>query len=159
ITSGDDWNDTDPQWSPDSTKIAFVSDRTGHEYDQSDNKDVWVIPAAGGALTKVSDHDFDDASPRWSPDGRQIVFAGQTQRRQFPKLYLTSSDGSAKSTVISQDLDLIPTALQWGPGLRELRFETGFKGTTHVFRVDLDSRKISQVTTGERGVRAYDVNQ
>src|SRR6185295_18251601 len=29
ITSGDDWNDSDPQWSPDSRRIAFVSDRTG----------------------------------------------------------------------------------------------------------------------------------
>src|SRR5580698_2985849 len=44
LTSGDQWNDTDPQWSPDGTRIAFVSDRTGHEYDGGDpNKDVWVI--------------------------------------------------------------------------------------------------------------------
>src|SRR5262249_30985336 len=28
LTSGDEWNDADPQWSPDSRRIAFVSDRT-----------------------------------------------------------------------------------------------------------------------------------
>ncbi len=97
ITSGEDWNDADPQWSPDSTRIAFVSDRTGKEYDDSHNKDVWVIPAEGGALTKISDHEFEDTQPRWSPDGRQIAFTGQTKRRQFPMLYLVPAAGGAPS--------------------------------------------------------------
>ena len=157
LTSGDDWNDTDPQWSPDSTRIAFVSDRTGQEFDGGRNKDVWVIPARGGALTKVSDHEFDDTQPRWSPDGRQIAFAGQTARRQFPKLYIASSEGG-KSTLAADNLDLIPTDLRWGPGPRELRFETGYHGTTQVFRVDLASHAVSQVTRGERAVRGVDFN-
>lgn len=67
ITSGDDWNDTDPQWSPDGTKIAFVSDRTGKEFDEGRNKDIWVIDAAGGPLTKISQSEEPDSSPRWSP--------------------------------------------------------------------------------------------
>ena len=50
ITDGDDWNDTDPQWSPDGTRIAFVSDRTGHEYDGGRNSDVWTIGADGGVV-------------------------------------------------------------------------------------------------------------
>jgi dipeptidyl aminopeptidase/acylaminoacyl peptidase len=158
ITSGEDWNDTDPQWSPDSTRIAFVSDRTGKEYDDGRNKDVWVIAAEGGPLTKISDHEFDDTQPRWSPDGRQIAFAGQTQRRQFPKLYIASAAGG-KSSLAVEDLDLIPTDLHWGPGARELRFEAGVKGQTHVFRVDLDSHKFAPVTSGERAVRGFDVNQ
>ena len=52
-TSGDDWNDSDPQWSPDGTKIAFVSDRTGKAFDESRDTDVWVIDAAGGTPTKI----------------------------------------------------------------------------------------------------------
>jgi Periplasmic component of the Tol biopolymer transport system len=67
---GDDWNDSDPQWSPDGRKIAFVSDRTGKAFDMGRNTDVWVIPASGGTLTKISDHTSGDNSPRWSPDGR-----------------------------------------------------------------------------------------
>lgn len=159
LTTGDDWNDTDPQWSPDSTRIAFVSDRTGKEYDLGRNKDVWVIPARGGELTKISDHEFDDTQPRWSPDGRQIAFAGQTSRKQFPKIYVAAASGGGKSALAVDDLDLIPGELHWGPGARELRFETGFKGTNQVFRVDLASRKLAQVTQGERAVRGFDFNQ
>jgi Tol biopolymer transport system component len=48
ITEGNDWNDLDPHWSPDSAKIAFVSNRTGHEFDFDHNSDVWVIGRAAG---------------------------------------------------------------------------------------------------------------
>src|SRR5437867_818607 len=64
ITSGDDWNDTDPQWSPDGTKIAFVSDRTGKEFDEGRNKDIWVIGRDGEPLTKLTQSEEADKSPR-----------------------------------------------------------------------------------------------
>ncbi len=158
LTTGDDWNDSDPQWSPDSTRIAFVSDRTGKEYDNGHNKDVWVIPADGGALVKISDHDFDDTEPRWSPDGKQIAFAGQTARRQFPKLYLAPANGGATSTLAAEDLDLIPSDLHWGPGPQELRFDTGYRGTMQVFRIDLATHQVAPVTRGERAYRGFDYN-
>ena len=158
ITDGEDWNDTDPQWSPDSTRIAFVSDRTGKAYDDSDNTDVWVIAAAGGALTRISDHPYQDAQPRWSPDGKQIIFTGKTQRHQFAKLYIASSYGGDASQLVAGDLDMIPNELHWsGPGT--LMFSAADKGTTHVFRVDLAAHSISAVTSGPRAVHDFDVNQ
>src|SRR5581483_7869895 len=86
-------------------------------------------------------------------------FTGQTARRQFPKLYLASSAGGGKSSLIAEDLDLIPTDLHWGPGARELRFDTGVKGQDHVFRVDLGTQKVTPVTSGERAVRGFDFNE
>jgi dipeptidyl aminopeptidase/acylaminoacyl peptidase len=158
ITSGDDWNDTDPRWSPDSTRIAFVSDRTGHEFDDGHTRNIWVIPAAGGALVHISDHEFGDVQPRWSPDGSEIAFGGAAEKRVFPKLYVASSSGGVKPRLAADDLDLIPGALRWGPGPRELSFEADIKGTVHQFRVDLAVRKAVQVTKGERAVRAADAN-
>ncbi|MCU1324958.1 MAG: peptidase prolyl oligopeptidase active site domain protein, partial [Bryobacterales bacterium] len=157
VTSGEVLKDSDPQWSPDGTRIAFVSDRTGKEFEDSRNKDIWVIPASGGALTKISDHEFDDSQPRWSPDGTRIVFAGQTKRREFPRLYTAPSAGGASSKTVVDDLDLIPTELTWA-GPAELRFQSGAKGQNHLFRVDLTTRKFSALTSGERAVRAFDMN-
>jgi dipeptidyl aminopeptidase/acylaminoacyl peptidase len=158
ITDGQDWNDTDPQWSPDGSRIAFVSDRTGKAYDDSYNTDVWTIPAAGGSLTKISDHAFNDESPRWSPDGKQILFAGQTARHQFPKLYIADSAGGSPSQLAVKGLDDIPTELRW-PGAGTILFASGVKGETHVFRADPAAHTFSAITSGARAVHAFDVNE
>jgi dipeptidyl aminopeptidase/acylaminoacyl peptidase len=159
ITSGDEWNDTDPQWSPDGAHIAFVSDRTGQEYEGGHNTDVWVIPASGGPLTKISDHAFEDDLPRWSPDGTQIVFAGRTARRQVPKLYMADAKGGAASRLVVENLDLIPVGLEWGPGPNSFRFESGFKGTTQIFGADIGARAVTAVTHGEHSVHGFDINE
>jgi dipeptidyl aminopeptidase/acylaminoacyl peptidase len=158
ITEGQDWNDTDPQWSPDGTRIAFVSDRTGKAYDDGHNTDVWVIPAAGGTLTKISDHAFEDENPRWSPDGKQILFTGQTAVHQFAKLYIADSAGGAASQLAVKDFDSIAGELRW-PTTGSVLFTAGVKGETQIFRADLAARTFAAVTSGPRGVHAFDVNE
>jgi len=157
ITDGQDWNDTDPQWSPDGTRIAFVSDRSGKAFDDSENTDVWVIPAAGGPLVKISDHPFQDEEPRWSPDGNEVLFAGQTERHQFAKLYVAPASGGAPSKLAVKDLDLIPGELHWAtPG--ELLFSAGEKAEIHIYRADLGAHTFSRVTGGPRSVHGFDLN-
>ncbi len=158
ITSGEEWNDSDPQWSPDGTRIAFVSDRTGRAFEESRNTDVWVISAEGGPLTKISDHDEADASPRWSPDGKTIAFTGQTREREHPKIWLAPASGGAASRLAARDLDLIPSNLEWAEQGRALYFETGVRGESHLFRVDVGSGALSQVTKGSRAIRNVDIH-
>jgi len=159
ITSGDDWNDADPQWSPDGRRIAFVSDRSGKAFDEGHNTDVWVIDAAGGALTKISDHEEADNSPRWSPDGRTIAFLSAVPEKSHPRIWLAPSTGGAPSKTAADNVDLIPTALRWADGGRALYFEAGVKGTTELYRVDVASRRASPVSSGERTLHLVDINE
>jgi len=157
ITEGNDWNDSDPQWSPDGKRIAFVSNRTGKEYDENRNTDVWVINADGtGTLTKISDHDESDNQPRWSPDGKTIAFTGEVHDRDHPKIWLAPAAGGAASTLAANGLDLIPGQLEWSDDGKSLYFETGVKGELHLFRVDLAAKSVAQVTSGARAVRSVD---
>jgi len=159
LTSGDEWNDADPQWSPDGRKIAFVSDRTGKAFDESHNTDVWVIDAAGGAPTKISDHVEGDNSPRWSPDGRTIAFLSAVPEKSHPRIWLAPSTGRAPSKTAADNVDLIPGALRWAEGGRALFFETGVKGTSQLYRVDLAARQAARVTAGERTLHFVDISE
>jgi Tol biopolymer transport system component len=61
----------DPAWSPDGTRIAYESTKSG-------NSDIWVMNANGtGESVNVSQHDAWDSDPAWSPDGTQITFTSR----------------------------------------------------------------------------------
>ena len=158
ISTGDAWNDTDPQWSPDGTKIAFVSDRSGHEFDDDGrNPDVWVIPADGGTLTRVSTASGPDNSPRWSPDGKSIAFVSSAGDEQPQQIMIAPAAGGIATQAVT-DFDLLPTDLQWAEGGRALLFSTGVKGENQVFRIDVASRRMAQLSKGARAVRSVNAS-
>jgi dipeptidyl aminopeptidase/acylaminoacyl peptidase len=157
ITDGENWNDLDPHWSPDSARIAFVSNRTGKEFDLDRNSDVWTIPAAGGVLAKLSDHAGPDTSPRWSPDGSRIAFLGAEDEDAPPMIYIAPATGG-KSTAISKSFDQTAAELMWAEQGRALYLNSGVKGETHIYRMDASTGATTAITTGPRAVRSASVH-
>lgn len=57
----------DPQWSPDGSKLAFVSSRTDHAF-------IAVYDLSNKLLQYLSPSVDSDQTPRWSPNGKSIAF-------------------------------------------------------------------------------------
>lgn len=62
------WSPSDFSWSPDGRWFAYST------VDAHYNAEVWIIPSDGGDAYNVSRHPDDDVQPRWSPDGRRLLW-------------------------------------------------------------------------------------
>ena len=71
LTDGD-FEDSDPCWSPDGSRIAFASARADN-WDLSLTRDLYTIDGAG-ALEKLTTTDGRAERAAWSPDGSQIAY-------------------------------------------------------------------------------------
>ncbi|HEV2045073.1 MAG TPA: prolyl oligopeptidase family serine peptidase, partial [Chthoniobacterales bacterium] len=87
VTEKDLWDFVwigDPQISPDGSRVAFVR-VTVNEKKEGYNTSIWSVPTAGGEephqLTK-GDH---DSTPRWSPDGKYLLFLRATEKDGKPE--------------------------------------------------------------------------
>jgi Tol biopolymer transport system component len=97
-------NDSEPVFSPDGRRIAFVRGIVG-------DGDIFVVNRNGSGLTNVSsDAARIDDAPDWSPDGRRIAFAGNpcfTDGPGTPQggacVFVMNADGSGKVNLTPEE--------------------------------------------------------
>lgn len=78
-------NDGMPDWSPDGSKIVFVSDRGRAD------REIWIMDVDGSNRKQITDNDFDDARPRWLPDGKHVLFESTRDGRR--SIYIMDAGG------------------------------------------------------------------
>jgi len=111
VTPGDfdapphNYEDASFVFSPDSRQLAFVSKREGPDVEAwSTNMDVWLTPAAGGDIRKVTPNPAADQSPVFAPDGRSLLVRGQRRAGfEADRWYLDAYDlqGGTKRTLFT----------------------------------------------------------
>jgi dipeptidyl aminopeptidase/acylaminoacyl peptidase len=145
----------EPAWSPDGTKLAFSARVPDEAYEEEDEKKrkprrfkrlqfkldsvgwigdrrrhIYVVPADGsGEAKQITDGDFEDSRPTWTPDGKSIAFSSSRAENWDiellgdiyvvpaeggePKL-LTAGDSNHYAASYSPDGTLL--AVKWDPG-------------------------------------------
>jgi TolB protein len=74
-----------PDWSPDGSKIAFVS---GDDF----STQIYVINADGTGLVQLTDSQGYNEDPAWSPDGTMIAF--WSSRTGNHEIFIMNADGT-----------------------------------------------------------------
>src|SRR5215813_14301652 len=60
-------SNSNPVWSPDSKRLAFISDRDG-------KRQIYIIAPAGGEAIQLTNVETSISGMSWSPDGSSIAF-------------------------------------------------------------------------------------
>jgi len=92
----------DPRISPDGRRIAVA-------INQTQNSDVWLHDLERGTWSRFSFSPTTDFNPRWTPDGRTVIYNGEEP--QFT-IYQRPADGSEDtSLLLRKPFDTTPTSI------------------------------------------------
>jgi dipeptidyl aminopeptidase/acylaminoacyl peptidase len=72
--------DTRPRWSPDGTRLAFISER-----DPKSRAQLYIMPVHGGEPTRLTDLPNGVGNYLWSPDGSRLAFVSRVGGWQEPE--------------------------------------------------------------------------
>jgi TolB protein len=121
-----------PVFSPDGSKIAFVTNRDG-------NTEIYVMNRDGSGVRRLTNHPAYEATPTWSPNGQQIAFT--SDRTGKAQVYImNAADGSnvRRLTVSESEAD----RATWSPAPFN---EIAYSGRTSSNGFDI---KIHNLATG-----------
>ena len=155
------FDDSQPAWSPDGERIAFVSNRSLPDADRTQDSDVYVVPARAGEIPRaVPTGAGSDRSPAWSPDGQWIAYVagGDPKDMWYGASHLALAHvagGSPRPLTATLDRNVLSP--RFAPDGRSVLFLLEDGGNQHLARVGLEGGAVERVVAGEREVQAFDV--
>jgi len=130
--------DVTPQYSPDGTRIAFSSARTGY-------REIWLSNRDGSGQAQLTDMRLGRTSaPYWSPDGSWIVFQC-AHDGQIDVYAIRASGGEARRITDAPGNDVQPTISRDG---RWIYFGSARGGRYSIWKTPPEGGEPVQVTEG-----------
>jgi TolB protein len=124
-----------PRWSPDGTRIAYVSF-------ESKKPVVYVQNLGSGARAAVANFRGSNSSPAWSPDGHQLAVT--LTKDGGSQLYLMNADGSSPQRVMSSSG--IDTEAMFMPDGKSILFTSDRGGSPQIYRLTLAGGAVERLT-------------
>jgi dipeptidyl aminopeptidase/acylaminoacyl peptidase len=173
VTSGGFAEDS-VSWSPDGKRLYFTSNRVKEPYYSDPDTNVYSVAVGGGEIEKAADIDGPIGDYTLSPDGRRIALVGTLNGKPArsydqPDLLVADAGPSATATNLTAgydyDVDGGATGDQRAPRGKApsspvwtkdaLIVKTCEKGRVGLRRVDLSSKKVEPITSGDEEVMSY----
>lgn len=116
-------------WSPDGTRVAFNSDRTG-------DMNVWIHAPEAGTTERMTEGAGGDYQPRWSPDGERLVFF--SSRAGNPDIWSVDlRTGHLQQLTSDSALDVNPV---FSPDGDHIAFQSDREGRKEVWVMDTEGQ-------------------
>lgn len=146
-------------WSPDGKSLAYVCKKLeGKDYAFSTNSDIYLYDLeTGKTINLTEDNPGYDQDPVFSPDGSKLVYRSmKTPGFEADKDRIIYFDLKSKTKRdLSENFDQSSSKFQFSEDGKTLYFISGIHATYQVYKLDLQSGKITQISKGDHDITEF----
>jgi dipeptidyl aminopeptidase/acylaminoacyl peptidase len=139
------------QWSPDCRQIVYTRTREGRFAHRTD---VWLMDEDGSNQRQIS-HDVAIVQyPKWSPDGRFILFTGSADEGDAQmRLWLYDVATNSVKPLGDEALEVVSgKTVYWSPDSSKVVLVLARRGRQEVATVSVPSGELNRLVTGDRQI-------